>query len=89
MAKGRDGSGDDTRGGGTGGSGRTGRRIRFWIGGLGVALMIVLILQNQDPVAADLLFWEFRAPLFLLLSMVGGLGLLGGFLLGRFGRRGR
>lgn len=78
MSQGHD--GPEKRAGGTG-------RLRLWIGGIGLLLMIVLILQNQDPVATEVLFWEFRAPLFLLLSMVGGLGLLAGYLLGRRGGR--
>lgn len=68
-------------------TGGFGRRVRFWLGAVGLGLMVVLILQNQDPVDTHLLFWQFTAPLFLLLSMVGGLGVLAGFLLGRFGRR--
>lgn len=66
-----------------------GGKVRLWLAGAGLALMIVLILQNQDPVDTQLLFWQFTAPLFLLLSMVGGLGLLAGYLLGRFGGKGK
>lgn len=73
------------RGESTSGTGGAGRRVRFWLGAVGLGLMIVLILQNQDPVDTHVLFWQFTAPLFLLLSMVGGLGLLAGYLLGRFG----
>lgn len=74
-------TGRDERGRGTG------RTARLWIGGLVLALMLVVILQNQEPVDIHLLFWESQNPLFLLLSMVGGLGLLAGYLLGRLGRR--
>lgn len=71
-----------------GGNGRgVGWTARLWLGGAVVLLMLVLILQNQEPVVTHILFWRFEAPLFLLLSLVGGLGLLAGYFLGRLGRR--
>ena len=78
--------GDDASGVSAGGSGGWGT-VRLWLAGAGVLLMVILILQNQEPVVTHLLFWRFEAPLFLLLSLVGGLGLLAGYFLGRLGRR--
>lgn len=77
---------EDAPGSPGGGSGAW-RTARLWLGGAVVLLMVVLILQNQEPVVTHLLFWRFEAPLFLMLSLVGGLGLLAGYFLGRLGRR--
>lgn len=64
-------------------------KLRLWLGVLLGGLGLILVLQNQDPATAQFLFWGVEGPLFMILGLVLVLGLIGGYLLGRTGKKGK
>jgi lipopolysaccharide assembly protein A len=48
-----------------------------------VLLAVVFVIQNREPVSVQLLGARLSAPLWLLLTIMAGVGLLIGFLLAR------
>ena len=46
---------------------------------LAALLVLVLVLQNQDPVQTRFLGWSVEMPRFLLLAVVYGLGVVTGW----------
>lgn len=46
---------------------------------LAAGLVLVLVLQNQDPVQTRFLGWSVEMPRFLLLAVIYGLGIVTGW----------
>ena len=47
-------------------------------------LFVVFLFQNAEEVQVDFLFVDVRAPLWLAIAVAGALGLIAGWLIGRF-----
>lgn len=62
-------------------------KLRLWFGVLLGGLGLILVLQNQVTATAQFLFWSVEGPLFMILGLVLVLGLIGGYLLGRTGKK--
>lgn len=63
------------------------RMVRLSILAVALVLGLVLIFLNDQEVVTHLIFWQPKAPLFMILGLVFFFGLLGGFFLGRQTRR--
>jgi uncharacterized integral membrane protein len=57
------------------------------VGAIVLVLLIVFIAQNPDDTRLHFLFFDFSAPLWLMLAITVVLSLGIGYLLGRRGRR--
>ena len=64
-------------------------KLKFAVTGILLVAVLVLVVQNQEPVSTDLLFWSVEAPRFALLAFVFLAGVLAGHVLGRSTRLGR
>ena len=62
-----------------GGLRRALRMAKPVLAGLVVALVLVLVFQNQEPVRTRLLMWEVEMPRFFLLAVVYCLGVVTGW----------
>ena len=62
-----------------------GRRIdgRLVVGGIVLVVLLVFVLQNTDETPLNFLFFDFSAPLWLMLALTVVISLAVGFLLGR------
>jgi uncharacterized integral membrane protein len=64
------------------------RKVRMALAVVILFIVLVLILQNQDPVTTRILFWAVEMPRFILLGGVFLMGAAVGYLGGRaVGRR--
>ena len=64
-----------------------GELLRWLVLGLAALAVLVLVLQNQDPVQTRFIGWSVEMPRFLLLAVVYGLGIATGWILGWRRRR--
>lgn len=62
-------------------SGNTKLKIAF--AGILLVLVLVLIIQNQEPVSTEVLLWTLEAPRFALFASVFLMGIIVGYLFGR------
>jgi uncharacterized integral membrane protein len=60
-----------------------GSKLKLAFAGILLAIVLVLVVQNQEPVTTQMLFWTFVAPSFALLAIVFLVGIVVGYLLGR------
>lgn len=60
-----------------------GNSFKLLFAGLLLVLVLILVVQNQEQVVTEVLFWTFRAPRFALLAIVFLGGILVGYILGR------
>jgi uncharacterized integral membrane protein len=60
---------------------------RLVVGGIVLVLLVVFIAQNTYETPLNFLFFDFSAPLWLMLAITVVLSLGIGYLLGRRGRR--
>jgi uncharacterized integral membrane protein len=60
-----------------------GSKLKLAFAGILLAIVLVLVVQNQEPVTTQMLFWTFFAPSFALLAIVFLVGIVVGYLLGR------
>lgn len=58
-----------------------GQRIRHWLVGAAALIALLLVVQNQEPVNTNFLFWNAEMPRFLLLVLVYLLGTATGWIL--------
>lgn len=58
-------------------------RLKLALAGILLLLVLVLVVQNQETVSTEVLFWAVEAPRFALLGLVFLAGVLTGYLLGR------
>lgn len=73
---------------GSSGSGRDVRRtLRAVAVAAAVIVALVLVVQNQEPVETQVLFWHLEMPRFALLAGVYLLGAATGWVARRSGRR--
>lgn len=56
-----------------------GQLVRLVTIALAAVLVLVLVLQNQDPVQTRFLGWSVEMPRFLLLAVIYGLGIVTGW----------
>lgn len=73
---------DRSRGGRT-----AGETLKLAAAGLVAAAVIALVLQNQEPIRTEFLFWSAQTPRFALLGIVYLVGVASGWLLLRRRRR--
>lgn len=64
-----------------------GQLVRLVTMVLAAALVLVLVLQNQEPVQTRFLGWSVEMPRFLLLAVVYVLGIVTGWFVRSRGRR--
>lgn len=57
-----------------------GQRIRHWLLGATALIALLLVVQNQEPVNTNFLFWNAEMPRFLLLVLVYLLGVASGWI---------
>lgn len=79
---GRDGDGDDDRGG-EWVERREGPSAKFIVLGIVVVLIVLFVLQNTDEVQLDFLFLDGVFPLWTMLLVMAVLGFVGGWYFGR------
>lgn len=60
----------------------TGSNLKIAFAGILLVVVLILVVQNQEPVVTEVLLWNFEAPLFALLAFVFLAGILAGYLLG-------
>lgn len=58
-------------------------KFKIALAGILLVLVLVLVVQNQDTVTTEVLFWTFEAPQFALLALVFLGGIAVGYILGR------
>jgi uncharacterized integral membrane protein len=58
-------------------------KLRFALAGLLLVIILILVVQNQEPVSTDILLWSVEAPRFALLAFVFLAGIVTGYVLGR------
>jgi uncharacterized integral membrane protein len=65
-----------------------GRRVdgRLIVGGIVLVVLLVFVFQNTDETPLHFLFFDFSAPLWLMLALTVVISLAVGFLLGRRSR---
>lgn len=59
------------------------RKFKIAFAGILLVLVLVLVVQNQEPVSTEVLLWSFEAPRFALLASVLLAGIVVGYLFGR------
>lgn len=59
------------------------RKLKIAFAGILLVLVLILVIQNQDPVSTEVLLWSFDAPRFALLASVFLVGIVVGYLFGR------
>ncbi len=61
------------------------QKIRLWSGVAAAVLIVILIIQNRDPVTTMVFFWEFTISrsLLLIVTLAVGAGL--GYYVGKYG----
>lgn len=59
------------------------RKFKIAFAGILLVLVLILVIQNQEPVSTEILLWSFDAPRFALLASVFLLGIVVGYLFGR------
>lgn len=58
-------------------------KLKFAVAGILLVIVLVLVIQNQEPVSTDILFWSVEAPGFALLAFVFLAGVVTGYVVGR------
>lgn len=58
-------------------------KLKLALAGLLLVFVLILVVQNQEPVSTEILLWSVEAPRFALLAFVFLAGTLTGYLLGR------
>lgn len=58
-------------------------KLKLALAGILLVVVLILVVQNQEPVNTELLFWSVEAPRFALLALVFLAGVLTGYILGR------
>lgn len=48
-----------------------------------LAAVLIMVLQNQEPVSTRVLLWSIEGPRFIVLALVFLAGVLAGYVLGR------
>jgi uncharacterized integral membrane protein len=66
---------------------REGRSAKFWIVAALVLLVAIFVAQNSQKVSVDFIFSETKTPLIFALLLSTAVGVVIGWLLGRFRRR--
>ncbi len=68
---------------------RGGRGVdsRLIVGGIVLVALLIFVFQNTDETPLTFLFFDFTAPLWLMLAITVAISLGSGFLLGRRRRR--
>lgn len=63
-------------------------KLKIALAGILLVIVLILVIQNQEPVRAEVLFWSAEAPGFALLAFVFLAGVVVGYVLGRSTRIG-
>lgn len=58
-------------------------KLKIALAGILLVMVLILVVQNQEPVSTEVLFWSVEAPGFALLAFVFLAGVLVGYVLGR------
>lgn len=48
-----------------------------------LAVVLIMVFQNQEPVSTRILLWSLEGPRFVVLALVFLAGVLAGYVLGR------
>lgn len=59
------------------------RKFKIAFAGILLVLVLILVIQNQEPVSTEVLLWSFDVPRFALLASVFLVGIVVGYLFGR------
>lgn len=65
-----------------------GTTIKYVVAGVLLVVVLILVVQNQEPVSTEVLLWSIEAPRFALLALVFLAGVVAGYVLGRSTRVG-
>lgn len=60
-----------------------GSKLKIAFAAILLAVVLVLVYQNQEPITTEALLWTFEAPRFVVLAMVFLAGIVVGYVLGR------
>jgi uncharacterized integral membrane protein len=60
-----------------------GSKLKIALAGILLVIVLILVIQNQEPVSTEVLFWSVEAPGFALLAFVFLAGIVLGYVLGR------
>lgn len=63
-------------------------KLKIALAGLLLVFVLILVVQNQEPAATEILFWSVEAPRFAVLASVFLGGIVTGYVLGRSTRIG-
>lgn len=58
-------------------------KLKFAMAGILLVIVLVMVIQNQEPVSTEILFWSVEAPGFALLASVFLAGVVTGYVVGR------
>ena len=57
--------------------------LRFILAGILLVIVMILVIQNQEPMSTEVLVWSVEAPAFVLLAFLFLAGVVTGYVLGR------
>jgi uncharacterized integral membrane protein len=63
------------------------RTLKFVLAGILLVIVIILVVQNQEPMSTEVLVWSVEAPAFVLLAFLFLAGVVTGYVAGRSSAR--
>lgn len=57
--------------------------LKFVLAGILLVIVLILVVQNQEPMSTEVLVWSVEAPAFVLLAFLFLAGVVTGYVLGR------